>query len=370
MSESREVLRKRPVLVDSAAGNTGRSKPLQSRVEEHLASLICDGQLRAGDLVPTMKELAESLDVSTKVSFRALNELRDRGVLTQGLGRRYVVSEAAPFGLLTQSLSVPFCSCGIGHIRHGVYQRIYNALLEMGPAYGIEMVCVLEMDDSRNDGQENCDALIVSDWVWPDVRGACEGPVVGLDHWEGVDGVTHYVLTDHFRAGELVARHFWDRGARSVAYCDVSPELTDLLRAMVLRRLGFQKEWVNCGGRLEDVRVLPLVGRYAEPDYEEVVRTHAGEVDAFFGCTDHVALRILKALEQVGIPVPDRKLVAGFDGSYQALKHTPPLTTVQQPAEDIAIRALEIVSNALILGQSEPQTEHLMLPELLVGGTT
>jgi LacI family transcriptional regulator len=69
---------------------------------------------------------------------------------------------------------------------------------------------------------------------------------------------------------------------------------------------------------------------------------------AIFAGSDISAMGVLEAARQLGMTVPDRLSVVGFDDTIVARTSTPPLTTVHQPIADIgraAVGALLRLSN-------------------------
>src|SRR5204862_8068390 len=72
--------------------------------------------------------------------------------------------------------------------------------------------------------------------------------------------------------------------------------------------------------------------------FEQIV-AQTPPVDAIFFCNDDLAQGALLAALRLGVAVPDRVAVAGFNeltGSEQML---PPLTTVRTPRTDIGVAA-------------------------------
>ena len=104
---------------------------------------------------------------------------------------------------------------------------------------------------------------------------------------------------------------------------------------MVLRRLGFSKGWVDAGGELNDIKYLPVMTTEKQ-DLKPLIKEHIKGVDAFFVYWDQGALNMWETLTEMGIRVPDDIALVGYDGSYEARKHEPPLTTVRQPCREIA----------------------------------
>lgn len=76
---------------------------------------------------------------------------------------------------------------------------------------------------------------------------------------------------------------------------------------------------------------------------------------AVFAVSDYYALELIRFLQKQGIAIPDEISVTGFDGSREALKASPPLTTVKQ---DNLLRATSAIAllMELIGGGTEIQT--------------
>jgi DNA-binding LacI/PurR family transcriptional regulator len=70
-------------------------------------------------------------------------------------------------------------------------------------------------------------------------------------------------------------------------------------------------------------------------------------VDGVFAASDAVAAGALDVLHRRGIDVPGQVGIVGFDDSSWALRCTPSLSTVRQPAEDLGRRAAQQVLDQL-----------------------
>jgi GntR family transcriptional repressor for pyruvate dehydrogenase complex len=74
--------------------------PLHKEVAEHLSERIISGDLAAGDLIPTERELCETMGVSRTVVREAVKVLESRGLVRIERGRGTIVQEpqAGPLG--------------------------------------------------------------------------------------------------------------------------------------------------------------------------------------------------------------------------------------------------------------------------------
>ncbi|MFZ0710960.1 MAG: substrate-binding domain-containing protein, partial [Terrimicrobiaceae bacterium] len=87
--------------------------------------------------------------------------------------------------------------------------------------------------------------------------------------------------------------------------------------------------------------------------------------DAFICANDHTAARLLRALQQNDVHVPQDIRVVGFDDAKFSTLVSPALTTVRQPCHELAVTAFR----AMLERQVEPglPPRHMMImPQLVV----
>jgi DNA-binding LacI/PurR family transcriptional regulator len=92
-------------------------------------------------------------------------------------------------------------------------------------------------------------------------------------------------------------------------------------------------------------------------------------VTAVFVANDQMALGVLRALAEAGIPVPDQVSVVGFDDVPEAAYFAPPLTTVRQEFAEVGSLALKLLLSQL--AEESPEEAHLVVqPRLVVRRST
>jgi DNA-binding LacI/PurR family transcriptional regulator len=341
---------------------------LRNRTRTFLLDQISRGVLKPGQRLPSVRCISKSLDVSTKVAFQVIQELKSEQILEQLPNGRHLVRKGASVGESIQNLRIAFSSCGLDHIRHTVYQSIYHHLTQNGRSVNAEMDCLLEMNDTWSSLTPNYfDAIVVADWKPQNISNFSRGPIIGIDSWEGID-VDCVVKTDHFMGGVLAGKHLRDQGRKHVVYWDVVKEKGDLLKGMSLRWIGFQKGWVDGGGSVGDIKYLPVFA--GTENLNALVAEHIRGADAFFVYCDSNALIVWEVLKKMGVRVPDDLALMGFDGTYEALKCNPSLTTVRQPCREIAEKVLDLILAEHANPHSIHDREYLIPPNLIVGGTT
>ena len=75
---------------------TGGSEPIYRQMIEQLRRLIAGGQVRAGDGMPSVREVATSLGVNPMTVSKAYSLLEGEGLLARRRGLGMIVAERAP----------------------------------------------------------------------------------------------------------------------------------------------------------------------------------------------------------------------------------------------------------------------------------
>lgn len=91
---------------------------------------------------------------------------------------------------------------------------------------------------------------------------------------------------------------------------------------------------------------------------------------AIFAATDVMAFGAINCAWRMGWSIPDQLSICGFDDIDESSETYPPLTTIRQPVETMAERAVSLLLT-LIEGQpaAELEFDHVFTPELVIRGT-
>lgn len=164
------------------------------------------------------------------------------------------------------------------------------------------------------------------------------------------------VSADHIGGGALVARHIRDIGHRRVVLLGgdkVSEVQRDRIEGMT-RAFG------------ADVTAEIFWGTRGVSYAISAIR---GGATAILTTSDLIALQVRSELLRTDLPVPGRVSLTGFDDmSFAPIMH-PALTTVAQNVEEIATRAIDILS-AKIRGQTHPHDGQTVPMRLVVRQST
>ena len=163
----------------------------------------------------------------------------------------------------------------------------------------------------------------------------------------GEEAGGHSVGFSQRDAGRAITQHLLDGGRRHIAYVAAQLDPRTLERGQ-----GYAAALAEAGlGR----RVNQMLS--AEPSsmalggvlLERVLR-EAPDTDAIFFCNDDLAQGALLAALRLGIDVPGRLAVAGFNDLPGSDQMAPPLTTVATPRREIGEQAAQMLM-ALMRGQ-------------------
>ena len=174
-------------------------------------------------------------------------------------------------------------------------------------------------------------------------------PCVHLMETSGAEGV-YSVGFSQADAAAALTRHLLTRGHKRIAFGAAQ------LDPRTLQRLaGWRREMQAAGlhsPTLEWLNPAPSSIALGTTMFEQIV-SQAPPVDAVFFCNDDLAQGALLAALRLGIAVPQRVAVAGFNDLTGSDQMVPPLTTVRTPRERIGTEAANMLL-ALMRGETPP----------------
>lgn len=173
-----------------------------------------------------------------------------------------------------------------------------------------------------------------------------------------------FVTIDNVDAGERLANHLFERGARNVHFF----MLPEMLPTVAKRMRGVICSAVLHGHKWTKDNVVA-----AQPDDEAAIRRlfrRRSRPDAFVCENDRAAGILLKTLAALGLKVPEDVMVAGFDDMQYARMATPALTTIHQPCAEIAETAFRRLVGRIARPDLPPICISLPAPLVVRGSTS
>jgi LacI family transcriptional regulator, gluconate utilization system Gnt-I transcriptional repressor len=162
----------------------------------------------------------------------------------------------------------------------------------------------------------------------------------------------HCVGLSQVEAAAELTRHLLARGHRRVAFAAAQ------LDPRTLQRLeGWRRQMQQAGlhaATLEWVNPAPSSLALGATMFEQIV-AQTPPIEAIFFCNDDLAQGALLAAQRLGVAVPERVAIAGFNDLTGSDQMVPPLTTVRTPRAQIGAAAATML---LALMRGEPVAER------------
>lgn len=193
-------------------------------------------------------------------------------------------------------------------------------------------------------------------------------PVVLLEHALPTNRFAE-VIADNFGAAYAMTRHLIGLGHERIAFAFHPFPESDLVGRERLG--GFNQAMADAGLDKKAILLLDACkfGEKQKLHYhrEKIVDcfSRADRPTALFAGMDILAIRVMETLREIGLRIPDDVAVAGFDNIEFSQFTQPPLTTVQQPTEEMGRLAAEILFDK-IEGKRGKKTRCERLPCRLV----
>ena len=325
----------------------------------------------------TLKDVAKAAGVSYATVSRALSgssqigsETRERvlklcdemGYTTNFVARSMVTKRTNLIGLVVPSVDNQFMSELAYHAEVSARSHGYNIMLcDSGPDLRQEKTVVKLLLGRQVDG-----ILIV-----PQSSRSYESFKPYLDQTPTVflsenlrDQPQSYVAVDNSRGTYLGTQYLYELGHRDILYFGQRQSTTHQLRAE---------------GYLKACQELGLAPRYFNSEYtrssiqggyqlaKELFQKPL-DYTAIFASTDSNALGILTAADELGIDIPGRLSLIGFDNISATALSRIDLTTIDQPKKAMAVQAVDMLRDKIEHG-TQGYVHQILLPTLIRRGT-
>ena len=137
------------------------------------------------------------------------------------------------------------------------------------------------------------------------------------------------------------------------------------LESALLRKRGYRHALETAGIAVDPA--LIGAGEFQQESAEDAARqllANGGNPTAIFAANDVSALATISVARTLGLRVPDDLSVIGFDNVPESALSDPPLTTIEQPIQQMGFDATRLLIG-LIEGEPVAST-HTRLPTKLV----
>ncbi|WP_347252945.1 HTH-type transcriptional repressor PurR [Leminorella grimontii] len=323
----------------------------------------------------TIKDVAKRAGVSTTTVSHVINKTRfvaedtktavwaaikELSYSPSAVARSLKVNSTKTLGLLATSSGSPYFAEVIQAVESACYKKGYTLIL-----------CNTQNDLEKQQAylamlaQKRVDGLLVmcSEYHPPLLELLNDYqhiPMMVMD-WGKHSDFTDNIEDNGFHGGYLAARYLIDRGHRDIA--TITGQLNEFtgrerhsgfLHALKEANIDIPDEWIV------EADFQPQEG------YDGMMKLLKAQKrpTALFCGGDVIAMGALCAAGEMGLRVPDDISVIGYDDIRNTRFYNPPLTTIQQPKENLAEMALDMLLDRII---NKRETYHSieLHPELV-----
>ncbi|HQD40677.1 MAG TPA: GntR family transcriptional regulator [Bacillota bacterium] len=342
-----------------------KKQPLYMQIRELLRQEIQKGRWKSGERIPPEMEICKYFNVSRFTVRQAILQLVQEGLLERHAGRGTFIKKARPAGNLREDQQLlgvvlpyqPYAHTG--EILKGIEKRasqlgmravfansqhtdneeqLLQELLQEG-------VCGLIYYCSELSKIEDIVLMLKEEPV----------PFVLVDRYP-LDIPVDYVATDNFQGSYNAVKHLLGLGYRKIAF------VTGEIESSTVRQRVKGYELAHTMAGFAPAPGLSVMSAKREVTELELENILAAQPEAVF-TSDLIAVRLMNLGLKKGVSVPQQLAVVGFDNSPIASLVNPPLTTVEQPTEEMGAKAVEIIADKLA---GKEAYQQITLPTKLV----
>jgi LacI family transcriptional regulator, repressor for deo operon, udp, cdd, tsx, nupC, and nupG len=191
------------------------------------------------------------------------------------------------------------------------------------------------------------------------------GPIVVCNEYSD-EAQVPLVFLNQMEGGYMGTKHLIDQGFTKIGYCTGGQKNSRLSRD---RRKGFFKALQEADIPMDENWIFSSAYSVQDgKDTFEVLRNLMDPPQAVFTGSDEVAAGLVKAALNAGWRVPEDLAVIGFDN--QPLAELMDLTTVEQPIETIAQKAMELMIESIRTKEKLSRKEIILPLKLIKRSTT
>ena len=176
-----------------------------------------------------------------------------------------------------------------------------------------------------------------------------------------------FISCDDRVAGELAVSHLVALGHRRIGFISGPERYTPVQRKLAGYRTTMHRLLGTGDAELDELVSLSLFG--VEGGAAAAGRLIDRGVTGVVCGSDLMALGAIREARRRGLRVPVDLSVVGYDDSPLIAFTDPPLTTVHQPVQPMAVAAVRALIDE-IDGHAAPHSEYVFRPELVVRGST
>lgn len=318
---------------------------------------IGDVALKAGVSVATVsKVINDRYGVAEGTSARVRAVIEELGYHASLVGQSLRSRQTNVIGVLVSDLE-PFSAELLKGVARAIRETGYELIVFSGCGHAGDQAGWERRYLSRISGTLADGAILVTPGSIDETFGT---PVVAVDH-NVRSSVLPTVDSENLDGAVAATEHLIGLGHRRIGFLAGRPDL----ESARLRERGYRQALEAAGIGVDEtcVRVAGYEAATARGPARELLELDPRPT-AVFAANDATALETMAVARSLGLRVPEDLSVVGFDNVPESALGEPPLTTVEQPIQQMGAEAVRLLLE-LIEDPVRPPT-HVLLPTRLV----
>ncbi len=308
-------------------------------------------------------------DINPETKKRIMDVIRETGYIPNNSARNLKRIDAKCIAVLVKGITNPFFAPMIEVVEQEVEKRGYALVLRHVEAYEDEVEVALELEKEKRlrgiiflggSARHSADKI-------KQLRVPVVFTTVGSDISDDLNRNEYSTVSvDDAKESFKMVEHLISLGHRNIA---IMTERSDTPSVVRLRLTGYlealKKHGIEVNEKLirpVDKKIYTLQNGY---DTAKALIESGEKFTALYCISDVLAVGALRAFADAGIRVPEDVSVAGYDGQEIAQYSVPRLTTLKQPAGEIAKKATDLLFDII---DKESDHRHIVFPGELVQG--
>ncbi len=304
-------------------------------------------------MATTLKDVAREANVAVETVSRVIN---NRGYISEKTRKK--VNDAMTKleyhpNFVARTLSkgrADAIGVVMPHIVHPYFSQMLNEIEKVAAKKGLSVFLSNSAGINEKEKQilAMCDnsqlagVLLFSSNIRPDQIKRVNIPVVTIERF--IEGGTSCVLCDNYAGGTIAAEHLIEKGCRHLLMLG---SVDDTAMPADERELGFRDV---CTKHNIDVKIIRnKMESYRNMEYHEYIEktlTDNPETDGIFCSSDIIAAQVIQVCRKIGIDVPGRIKIIGFDDTMIARNTAPAITSIRQPMTEMAELGVDMILRA------------------------
>lgn len=347
---------------------------IHQQLRHQIALLIVGSELKIGDQLPAIRQLADQLDISMHTVRHAYQQLELDGLVEIRHGRRTKVLPLNLANMIKQAGEIRSQTIGVilpaldpysVSILEGIEtiasENQYMLTLSVSHQYGL--IAIRDLAHMITSNIDGCLIVNHDSLTLVDSQNKLE-PISGVPfvsiEWPNPN--VYCVQMDRESGGYQATKHLIDLGHQQIALITYKIDVPQILSM----NLGYKRALEEAGIPFDPSLISRVLGFDFTAGVQGMKNLFTLEQlpTAIITVTDAIALGAMQTIKDHNYRIPDDISVVGFNNTPRTDLVDPPLTTVAAPTYQIGQEATKMLLQ-LIEGSIPPQHE-IVLPTTLI----